>query len=225
MRPSRNRAWGHPYLLGLIKDFSANLASEGYATLLIGDLAQPRGGPMLSGHRSHQLGLDADIWFRPSPPYQLTREQREEWSAETVVASVNAPWVNERFTAREARMIELAAKDRRIARIFVGAPIKKALCEGTPASDRGWLRKVRPWYGHVYHMHVRLECPVGSLACKDQDPPAFDDGCGEELTSWLKPPKPVKPAPPPKPAVKPKEIMLSELPTECLNVLAAPSRR
>ena len=35
--------------------------------LLVGDISQPRGGPMLTGHASHQLGLDADIWLTPMP--------------------------------------------------------------------------------------------------------------------------------------------------------------
>jgi murein endopeptidase len=29
--------------------------------LLIGDMSQPRDGPMLYGHSSHQIGLDVDI--------------------------------------------------------------------------------------------------------------------------------------------------------------------
>jgi hypothetical protein len=33
--------------------------------LYIGDISQPRGGPMTSGHASHQIGLDADIWMLP----------------------------------------------------------------------------------------------------------------------------------------------------------------
>ena len=35
--------------------------------LLVGDMAQARGGPMLTGHASHQVGLDADIWLTPMP--------------------------------------------------------------------------------------------------------------------------------------------------------------
>ena len=223
MRPSRNRAWGHPRLIAVVRDLARNLRHEGYAPILIGDMAQARGGPMLTGHRSHQIGLDADIWFRPGPRGQLSREEREEWSAKSVVHGRTAPWVNERFTSREARMVELAARSPEVARIFVNAPIKKALCEAYRGGDRSWLRKVRPWYGHIYHMHVRLHCPTGMAACKNQKPPPPGAGCGDELAGWLKPPKPVKPKPGQKPKpVKKREIYLSQLPRDCRSVLAAP---
>ncbi|MDX1607259.1 MAG: penicillin-insensitive murein endopeptidase, partial [Candidatus Competibacterales bacterium] len=62
MRPSRNRYYGHPALIDFIERLGRTAADHG-VRLLVGDLAQPRGGPMDSGHRSHQSGLDADIWF------------------------------------------------------------------------------------------------------------------------------------------------------------------
>lgn len=224
MRPSRNRTWGHPSLVKFLKALGEAVTQAGHAPLLIGDLAQPRGGPMLSGHRSHQIGLDADIWFRPSPATPLTRKQRDGWSAYSVVKSVRKPWVNDRFTVREAAVIRLAAEDRRTARIFVAPSIKKALCVAAPKDDRAWLRKVRPWYGHKDHLHVRLACPAGAAGCVDQKPPPAGDGCGKELASWLTPPKPApKPAKPAKP-VKRKEILLSELPEACAAVLKAPAR-
>lgn len=222
MRPSRNRAWGHPVLVAFLEGLAADMAAEGHATMLVGDLAQPRGGPMMTGHASHQSGLDADVWFRPGLDRPLTVEEREQWSAHSVVQSVEAPWVTEKFTPREARMIELAARDRRSERIFVAPPIKKALCEAAPADDRSWLRKVRPWYGHKDHMHVRLACPAGDLACTAQAAPPAGDGCGEELTSWLTPPKPAKPVAKPKtPKTTPKkrEILLSQLPEACAALL------
>lgn len=228
MRPSRNRAWGHPLLLKYLKDLASNLVNDGHAPMLVGDMAQPRGGPMLTGHRSHQSGLDADIWFRPSPEYRLTRKEREGWSAYSVVSSVKKPWVNDKFTQREARLIELAARDRRVARVFVSASIKKALCEALPEAERAWLRKVRPWWGHRDHLHVRLNCPLGSTSCTAQKPPPAGDGCGKELTSWLKPPKPKKPVTKtkkPKKKRKRKEIMLAQLPKACVGVLGATARQ
>lgn len=228
MRPSRNRAWGHPSLLAFLKELAVDLKAAGHKPMLIGDLAQPRGGPMLSGHASHQSGLDVDIWFRPSPDFKLTRKQREEWSAYSVVKSVKAPWVNEKFTAREAKLIELAARDRRTARVFVAASIKQALCVAAPATDRAWLRKVRAWYGHKDHLHVRLHCPAGSETCKRQKPPPPGDGCGDELASWLNPPPPPKTPPPtvkPKLKQKRKEITLAQLPAACAGVLDAAAVR
>ena len=38
---------------------------NGWPGLLVGDISQPRGGPMLTGHASHQFGLDADVWLPP----------------------------------------------------------------------------------------------------------------------------------------------------------------
>ena len=72
-----------------------------------------------------------------------------------------------------------------------------------PESPR-WLRKVRPWFQHRAHMHVRLRCPADSLECEDQPLPPPGDGCGAELQSWFEPPKPgttkpEKKTPPPLP--------------------------
>ena len=68
MRLSRNRNWGHPELVKFLERF-APLAAEatGWKGILIGDMAQPRGGPLPFGHKSHQTGLDVDIWFMPMP--------------------------------------------------------------------------------------------------------------------------------------------------------------
>ena len=49
----------------------------GWNGLLIGDMSQPRGGPMLNGHSSHQIGLDVDIWFTPMPDHELSPEERD----------------------------------------------------------------------------------------------------------------------------------------------------
>src|SRR5262245_22078054 len=44
MRPSRNRAWGHPVLIALIERLAQKLpATAGWPGLLVGDIAQPRG--------------------------------------------------------------------------------------------------------------------------------------------------------------------------------------
>ena len=65
----------------------ANQAPKtGWRGLLVGDMSQPRGGPMRTGHASHQVGLDADIWLTPMPDRELTRLEREEMSATMVVA-------------------------------------------------------------------------------------------------------------------------------------------
>src|SRR5690606_17629879 len=103
-------------------------------------------------------------------------------------------------------------------RILVHPAIKKALCEAA-GTDRKWLYKVRPYWGHNYHFHVRIGCPKGSENCREQSPPAADDGCGKELDDWFAlltaPPKP-----PPKVPPKPKPpLTLADLPDECRVVL------
>src|ERR1700745_1468732 len=63
MRPSRNRNWGNPQLIRFIERFGTNAKKVGWNGLLIGDMAQPRGGQMLSEHTSHPIGPAVDIWF------------------------------------------------------------------------------------------------------------------------------------------------------------------
>jgi penicillin-insensitive murein endopeptidase len=222
MRLSRNRQWGLPTLVDFIEDLSRNAAAkDGWPGLLVGDMSEPRGGPMVSGHASHQIGLDVDLWLTPMPSHKLSESEREKTSAESMVEPgphvipANSPW-----TAAHGRVIKRAALDPRVERIFVAPGIKKELCS-TAGSDRDWLRKVRPYYGHNDHFHVRLFCPPGASSCKEQAATPAGDGCGKDLDYWFSaapykpPPKPTKP---PKPA---RPMMLSDLPPACTAVLAA----
>src|SRR5262249_26974645 len=77
MRLSRNRNWGHPSLIAFLERLSEKGHKVGWNGLLMGDMSQPRGGPMTNGHASHQVGLDADIWLTPMPDRELTRLERE----------------------------------------------------------------------------------------------------------------------------------------------------
>ncbi len=81
MRPSRNRAWGQPSLIAAIEELAAKLPAVGWPGLLVGDVAQPRGGPMITGHESHQIGLDVDVWITPMPDHRLTPTERDNLSA------------------------------------------------------------------------------------------------------------------------------------------------
>src|SRR5439155_4080236 len=79
MRPSRDRAWGHPVLIAFLERLAAQAAATaGWPGLLVGDIAQPRGGPMLTGHESPQLGIGADIWLTPMPDHRLNTAERDE---------------------------------------------------------------------------------------------------------------------------------------------------
>ena len=229
MRLSRNRNWGHPVLIAFVERLAIEArAHDGWNGLLVGDLAQPRGGPMLTGHASHQIGLDADIWLRPMPDRRYTRKEREEISAISMLRKGTRTVDANKFTMAHFRLIKRAASTPGVARIFVHPGIKKALCDRA-GSDRSWLRQVRPWYGHHYHFHVRMTCPPGNPGCKNQKAPPSGDGCGKELSWWLSdepwtPKKPKKTDPKKKPK-KRRQITLADLPDACSAVLdAAPVR-
>jgi penicillin-insensitive murein endopeptidase len=220
MRLSRNRNWGNPKLIEFVERLANNAKKIGWNGLLVGDMSQPRGGPMLSGHASHQVGLDADIWFTPMPDHVQSREEREFTSATQMVAEDRLDVDPKVWTHERTELIRTAAQDPVVERIFVNAAIKKAMCREAGA-DRSWLSKVRPWWGHDYHFHVRIYCPGDSAECKPQPPPGPEDGCGHELDSWFKP-STLHPLPSLIPA-KPKPAMtMAALPAACRQLVTAP---
>ncbi|MEY8098127.1 penicillin-insensitive murein endopeptidase [Falsihalocynthiibacter sp. S25ZX9] len=223
MRLSRNRNWAHSDTIEFIERLSKTAAQQsGWNGLYVGDMSQPRGGPMTSGHRSHQLGLDADIWMLPATNLNLSRKDRENLSSISMQKSKGA-YVNSGWTAAHHNILKAAAKDKSVARIFVFPGAKVQMCRDEKG-NRDWLRKIRPWYGHHYHFHVRLACPKGEKNCVDQAPPPKGDGCADAekwVADILNPPAP-KPrdpnAPPPK---KRRELILSDLPNQCAQVLSS----
>ena len=220
MRLSRNRNWGHPNLVKFLERFAVKVPKVGWPGLLVGDLAQARGGPMLTGHTSHQLGLDADIWLTPMPNRELTRAEREEMSAVDMVRPDKRDVDASVWTPQHTALIRAAALEPAVERILVNGAIKKALCREA-TGDRSWLRKVRPWYGHNYHMHVRIGCPGDSPECKPQDTTPEGDGCGAELDYWLSD-KVLNP-PPPKEPPKPKPpLTMADLPPACKQIVFTP---
>lgn len=223
MRLSRNRNWAHPETVDFVMDLSKKAAKQdGWNGLYVGDMSQPRGGPMTSGHRSHQLGLDADIWMLPATNLRLTRSQRENLSSISMRKNKGA-YVNSSWTRAHHNILKAAAKDKRVARIFVFPGAKVQMCKDAKG-DRAWLRKIRPWYGHHYHFHVRLSCPKGTKGCENQAAPPKGDGCADAqkwVADILNPPAP-KPrdpnAPPPK---KRGQLKMSDLPQLCEKVLSS----
>ncbi|MEL7117434.1 MAG: penicillin-insensitive murein endopeptidase [Pseudomonadota bacterium] len=223
MRLSRNRNWGHPEVIDYIQKLSARVAREtSWNGIYVGDISQPRGGPMLTGHRSHQIGLDVDIWMRPARNLGLSRVERENISSISMRRDRGA-FTNDQWSSDHETMLRAAASDPRVARIFVFPGAKVQMCK-TATGDRSWLRKIRPWYGHHYHFHVRLTCPAGAVGCVNQAAPPPGDGCAE-AEQWVRdilnppPPKPVDPnAPRPKPR---REYVMADLPQQCVSVLTA----
>jgi penicillin-insensitive murein endopeptidase len=210
MRPQRRRFFGHPTLIRYLQELGATTQERGLGMLLIGDLGQPRGGPMPSGHRSHQSGLDADIWFwLPGDGTMLTVADREAVGAPSMLTAGGRTLEAQQWSARQAEMLRLAVDVDEVARIFVNPVIKQAMCE--QFSGAAWLRKLRPWWGHDDHFHVRLRCPAGQTACQDQEPLPAGDGCGAELAWWFS-----EEARKPPPAVPPTKV---QLPVACEAIL------
>jgi penicillin-insensitive murein endopeptidase len=222
MRLSRNRNWGHPELVAVVQDIARTARAEGvWPGLLVGDMAQPRGGPMLTGHASHQIGLDADIWLTPMPQRVLSPAEREQMSAVDMVRPDRRDVDATRFTKGHIEVLRIAAQQKQVERVLVNAAIKKALCRDT-RGDRSWLSKVRPYFGHNYHFHVRIACPAGEASCRAQEPPPKGEGCDSSLDYWFTDAV-LNPVPDPnwKPAAP---LIMAQLPPECAIVLNAPQQ-
>jgi penicillin-insensitive murein endopeptidase len=125
-----------------------------------------------------------------------------------------------RWKTGHRELIKAAALDPRVERIFVNPAIKKALCREA-TGDRGWLEKVRPYWGHDYHFHVRLHCPADAGECKPQEPPPVGDGCDKDLPGWFPDGIPLPETP--ITAEKPRgPLTMADLPPACREVLEAP---
>ena len=233
MRLSRDRNWGNPVLVSYLEDLSKAVTRFGWRGLYIGDMGNPRGGPMNSGHASHQIGLDADIWFLPPARLDLTPAQRDKISSISIRTDDQLA-VNGNWNASYRAMLKAAASDPRVDRIFVAAAIKIEMCKTATAADTKWLQRIRPEANHQDHLHVRLKCPPGASLCQTQKPTVADlskggNGCDETLMWWVsdeylhpkpavKPTKPVPPAPRKK---GPREFTMADLPQQCLNVISS----
>ena len=216
IRISRNRYWGQPVTLDFIKTLSEKVRAAGQAPLYIGDIGQPRGGPAVSGHASHQTGLDADIWFERQPGLPQAPAQRENPRLRSLVRADDNGIDDGVFTQQHVTLLRLAAEMPQLDRIFVNKWIKQRLCQ-TVTGNRAWLNKLVVWVGHDEHFHIRLHCPPGNPQCKPQAGYYADDGCGEPLDLWFtRPPVTLPPPDVPQAPYRPK------LPAACAAVLKAP---
>ncbi|HBO39172.1 MAG TPA: penicillin-insensitive murein endopeptidase [Pasteurellaceae bacterium] len=214
IRTGKNRYYGHPDMISYLQRLGKKVNAAGMPTMLVGDIAMPGGGRFLTGHASHQMGLDADIWLRMG-----TLSEKDAYNPSgmgLLVVNRSTQRVDDKlWTENHAELIRLAAQDSQVSRIFVNPAIKLKLCQ-TTHGDRTWLHKIRPWFGHDSHFHVRLTCPHGAAYCENQAPIPMGDGCGSELYSWFEPAKPS--TIPDKPKVTPPEPFL------CQQVLTSPNR-
>jgi penicillin-insensitive murein endopeptidase len=217
-------------MIEYLVDLSQAARQIGWPGLYIGDISQPRGGPMTSGHASHQIGLDADVWMLPPSRLNLTAAEREEISS-IPVRSADQRSVTRNWTPSHHALLKAAASDGRVDRIFVAAAVKIEMCRTATRADRKWLQKIRPVAGHDTHFHIRLKCPRGARACETQTPSVSElsnggDGCDETLMWWVSDeylnPKPDPNAEPAPRQRGPRDYVMADLPRQCRDVLSSP---
>lgn len=184
VRRYRHRYFGHPELIRFIEDLGRRQRARGDHLVMIGDLSQPRGGRMPSSHRSHQNGLDVDVWLTLVGSPAAASRLMDNRSDPRSMVQPGGLFVSEYWGDDQRFLIETAARHPAVERVFVNPAIKRALCRQAEG-ERAWLGKVRPWWGHDSHFHVRLACPAGSPACESQPRLGGDTGCGEELAWWF----------------------------------------
>ncbi|TCT18581.1 penicillin-insensitive murein endopeptidase [Bibersteinia trehalosi] len=208
IRYQRNRYYGHPNLLAYLQNLGKKAKQAGLPPILIGDMGMVAGGRFSSGHASHQTGLDADVWLRFGPMDDKTAAKPDGLGL--LVVDREKQVINSNWKPEHAKLIKIAAQDPQVDRIFVNPAIKVQLCS-TAGQDREWLRKIRPWYYHDSHFHVRLRCPADAPHCENQAPVPTGDGCGAELYSWFEPAKP---------SSTPKSKTLPQPPAQCQMLLS-----
>ena len=229
IRRFRNRFYAHPHTLEVVQSLGRWVADLKMRTLEIGDLSQPRGGLMTYGHRSHQSGLDVDLWFGYPPSLQthvekqvkkfkkglkdskkMSRKQKNQLfdlEHPSVLMKKREQIDPKTWSDRHLILLYLATLDPRVERIFVHWQIKSKLCslhkkkqldhvlknakayfkKKEPNFDLNhdqWLRKIRPWYGHHQHFHIRLACPSDSPKCTPQTPLPNTAGCDRQF-AWF----------------------------------------
>lgn len=183
IRRYRNRHFGHPQLLRLVSDLGRTMARRGDALVMVGDLSQPRGGLMSSSHRSHQNGLDVDIWFRLAPSATAANRDTAGTADPPSMVTQDGEGLSGLWGENQRALLKAASEDSRVDRIFVNPAIKRGLCRSE--RDSAWLRKLRPWFGHDAHFHVRLKCPQDGTQCEQQAALPAGDGCGRDLDWWF----------------------------------------
>jgi penicillin-insensitive murein DD-endopeptidase len=194
IQPWLNRSWGHPLLMDYLADLAKSARHQDVGGLLIGDLSQPAGGPMTGGHASHQLGLDADIWFSPMPQRRLTNAERiRPFKSRLLRSMLMRPrgqplQVNPNtFTWKQIALLKTAALDARVRSIFVHPLLKRHLCDRyAPTGHPQWLRVLRPEAGHDAHFHVRLKCPEDDADACHQPANSFGVDCGAGLDAKVR---------------------------------------
>ncbi len=175
----RGRYWGHPNLIKTISD-AGEFFYKMNKSLIIGDLSMSRGGPMIKGHNSHQNGLDVDVWFK-------VLDRNEEFNFLESESAEMEPIL--KIEDDQLKMIKFFANHEEVERIFINFDFKKKLCDDNSLNKLTRLtkeehHKLRPWWGHDDHIHVRIKCPKDDSKCQSQNPIPEGDGCNEKDLQW-----------------------------------------
>jgi penicillin-insensitive murein endopeptidase len=220
VRESRSAFWGHPEVIAALKLLGQRAQAAGLPVLLMNDISGPRGGPLVGGHVSHQLGLDADVYLDViTPRPERAAAVRDAIDPPGLVRPDQRGVDPARWRPQHITLLKLAATLPGVDRVLVNAAIKQQLCREVPANDREWLRRIRPWYQHAAHMHIHFRCPAGQTECGDLPPIPAGDGCDASLQWWFdrldQPPEKKPPS-----TAKPSRPMV---PAACGPILTAPS--
>lgn len=213
IRLSRQRNYGHPSLVKFIEYIGQQARAKLNSSLFIGDMSIEKGGPLPSDHNSHQTGLDTDIMYlnHDTGGAMLSIAKREDINPISVLTSFKKSIKKNMWSNKQTGVLILASSYPAVDRIFVNPVIKKELCE--KHRNQPWLEKIRPWYGHDGHFHVRLGCPEGSPKCENQKPVMPGDGCGDDLKQWFIPKDETI-------TVTPEPKKIYTMPEQCIEILS-----
>lgn len=176
----RNRGFGSFDLVQVLRE-TARQMQELFPSIdrvQIGDMSAEHGG-FISGHASHQNGLDADVAF-----LRLNRTEQDPESTSGFHESfVHNGFLTPNFDlARNWAYAKLLVATGRVQRVFVNEVVKRGLCayvaaQGGLETERETLRRLRVIRGHTDHFHVRVTCPAQSPDCAPQEEVPADPGC------------------------------------------------
>lgn len=184
IRPNRKRNHGNNTMIEYIKKFTKEFNFKHKANVLIADISKKGGGPILDDHSSHQTGLDADILLlhKNSVNELYTISERESLKPISKLNGSKSSIDFNKWSPLNGELLKTAASYDEVDRIFINPAIKKHLCK--TYNNEPWLKKLRPWWGHDGHFHVRLSCPSGNQKCVDLESPK-DIECGAGLDWWF----------------------------------------
>jgi len=113
------RNWGIRSLVSVPRAAGRPGAEDRLARLLVGDMSQPRGGPMITPRQPPSRPRLRHL-AHPHADRELTRVEREESSA-IMVLQRTVKMRPEDLDSAHLNVIKAAAKDPEVARIFVNA--------------------------------------------------------------------------------------------------------